>query len=74
MIGEGWAKVVEPQGALGCREYVILWKRQQIDLAELAKRRWVENWTIERLALEYRICRTSVKRYLGICKKLSPTQ
>jgi len=52
--------------ALGARftsKVVIaaLWKREQIDLAELARLRWVERWKYERLANHFGIGRTTVR-------------
>jgi DNA-binding transcriptional regulator LsrR (DeoR family) len=38
-----------------------LWKKEQIDLAELARLRWVEKWKYERLAAHFGVGRTKIK-------------
>lgn len=45
-----------------------LWKKEQIDLAELARLRWVEKWRYERLADHFGVGRTTVRRFLGQIK------
>lgn len=41
-----------------------LWKREKLDLAELARLRWVEKWKIERIASHFGAGATAVKRRL----------
>ena len=41
-----------------------LWKKEQIDLAELARLRWVEKWKYERLAEHFGIGRTTVRDFI----------
>jgi hypothetical protein len=38
-----------------------LWKKEQIDLAELVRLRWVEKWRYERLAERFGVGRTTVR-------------
>lgn len=38
-----------------------LWKREQLDLAELARLRWVEKWRYERLAGHFGVSRSTVR-------------
>ena len=40
-------------------------ERQAIDLTELAKRRWIDKWTIEKLAKHFGFGRTRIKNFLG---------
>jgi len=47
-----------------CREYAVLWKRQEIDLAELAKLRWVDNWQVKHLAQHFGVGRTAIGNHL----------
>jgi DNA-binding transcriptional regulator LsrR (DeoR family) len=49
------------------RGYRIQWRRERIciDSAELAKLRWSEGWTIDRLAVHYGIGTTTLKRELS---------
>ena len=49
MVGAalGW---LNHEARLVCGEYSVLWKRQEIDLAELAKLRWADNLTVNQLA------------------------
>jgi hypothetical protein len=56
--------VVEPQGATVCKEYAISWRRQEFNLAELAKLRWVDNWTMDQLTRHFGIGSTAIKERL----------
>jgi hypothetical protein len=38
-----------------------LWKREQLDLVELARLRWVERWRYERLAEYFDVSRSMVR-------------
>jgi hypothetical protein len=60
--------VVEHQELTVLRWYEIQWRRQDIDLTELAKRRWIEKWSIEKLAEHFRCGPTHVKRSLNKIK------
>ncbi|MDG0818069.1 hypothetical protein [Bdellovibrio svalbardensis] len=50
------------------KTYTTIWKKEAIDLAELAQKRWVEKWTIEKIAAHMGWGRTAVVRYLGRLK------
>ena len=41
-----------------------LWKKEQIDLAELARLRWVEKWRYERLAVHFDLGRTTIRDWI----------
>lgn len=40
------------------------WRKEQIDLVELARLRWVEKWRYERLAAYFGIGRTTVRDFI----------
>jgi hypothetical protein len=42
-----------------------LWKKEQTDLAGLARLRWVEKWRYERLADHFGVGRMSIWSFLG---------
>ena len=48
-MNDGWGRstVIEPLTVAS--EYAIQWLRPEIDLAELARLRFVEGWTLHRL-------------------------
>ena len=64
VIGGGDPKLCEPEPLTSKVTIAALWKKEQIDLAELARLRWVEKWKIERIASHAGIGTTSVKRSL----------
>ena len=43
--------------------------KEKLDLAELARLRWVEKWTIERLAGHFGLGTTAVKGWLSKVKE-----
>jgi len=57
-IGAGWAKLVEPNPAAVSRRYGVSWKRQEVDLTELAISRWVEKLSMDALAQKFGVSRT----------------
>jgi hypothetical protein len=59
-IGAGDGKVIEQSGAVVSRRYAISWKRQELDLTELAKSRWIERLTVDDLALKFKVGRSFV--------------
>lgn len=63
--GGGCAKVVEPRTLTVRRSYPIQWKRERVDLAELANLRWIKKWRIERIAAHLDLGTTTVKRHLA---------
>jgi len=60
--------VVEHQELTILRWYEIQWRRQEIDLTELAKRRWIDKWAIERLAEHFGFGPTRIKFFLSRIK------
>jgi hypothetical protein len=67
--GEGCANLLEPS-VLSCNEfYSVAWQRDVIDFTELASKRWIEKWTMERLADHFGVGRTAVVRHLGLIRK-----
>ena len=55
--------VVEPTTTP--REVRVVWERPKINLAELAKKRWIDGWSVEQLGNESGYKRTSIKAFLG---------
>lgn len=67
--GEGPAKLLEIASVLSVHvEYAIVWKKDNIDPQELASKRWVERWTVDRIASHFGWGRTAVVRKLGELK------
>ena len=56
-------RVGEPLAVV--REYPAQWTKPRIDPAELARLRWVEGWSLERLARHYRRGVNTIYRELG---------
>jgi hypothetical protein len=63
-FGGGCAKLHEPGSLTASNRYRPTWERECIDLAELARLRWIERWKIERIAEHLKVGTTSVKRGL----------
>jgi hypothetical protein len=42
----------------------VLWRKEQVDLAELARLRWIEKWKRQRLADHFGIGHRTVRSYL----------
>lgn len=57
-------KLHEPGSPTASNRYRVTWERECIDLAELARLRWIERWRIERIAAHLNVGTTSVKRGL----------
>jgi len=64
MSGGGGPNLCEPEPLTSKVVIAALWKKEQIDLAELARLRWVEKWRYERLAEHFGIGRTTVRHFL----------
>jgi hypothetical protein len=47
----------------------IQWKRPQIDLSELARLRWIENWPRERLARHFSKSENAIQCYFQELKR-----
>lgn len=62
--GEGIANIVEPSVLSVSRAYGTIWKKESLDLTELARKRWIEKWTVDRIAHHFGWGRTAVVRYL----------
>lgn len=63
--GEGRANLLETS-VLSCGEfYDLAWKRDIIDYTELARKRWAEKQSMDRIASEMGWGRTAIIRYLG---------
>lgn len=63
-FGEGCDKILE-LSALSCNTfYTVAW-RETIDLTELARKRWVEKLSMDRIAVDLGWGRTAVVRHLG---------
>jgi len=67
--GEGCANLLEITSVLSVHiEYAIVWKKYNIDPQELASKRWVDRWTVDRIASHFGWGRTAVVRKLGELK------
>jgi hypothetical protein len=62
--GEGYAKILESSGLSISRAYTAVWKKDAIDLTELAHKRWINKWTMDRLAAHFDCGRTAVVRHI----------
>lgn len=65
LSGGGCPKVLEPKTLTVRRFYPIQWKRDKVNLTELANLRWIEKWRIERIAAHLGLGTTKVKRELA---------
>lgn len=69
--GGAYAKLQEPGELTISQAYKLNWEREYLDLAELARLRWIEEWKIERLAKYFEVSRTAIKERLR-CIKNNP--
>ncbi|PWU12531.1 MAG: hypothetical protein C5B49_16175 [Bdellovibrio sp.] len=60
----GGPNLFEPEPLTSKATIAALWKKEQIDLAELARLRWVEKWRHERLAKHFGITRSTVRDWI----------
>jgi hypothetical protein len=67
-IGAGWAKLIEPNPAAVSRRYAVSWKRQELDLTELAISRWVEKRSMGALAKKFGVGRTFLVAQIGVIR------
>ena len=67
-IGGGCVKLLELGGPTISMAYKIAWERIYLDLTELARLRWIENWKIEKLAVHFEVSRTALKERLRAIK------
>ncbi len=70
-IGGGYVKLLELGGPAISMAYKIAWERIYLDLTELARLRWIENWKVENLARHFEVSRTAVKERLRAIKSNS---
>jgi hypothetical protein len=68
-FGAGWAKLVEPNPAAVSRRYAVSWKRQEIDLTELAISRWVEKLSMDALAEKFGVGRTFLVAQIKVVRE-----
>ena len=61
-------KLLELGGPTISKTYRATWERIYLDLTELARLRWIENWKIEKLAAHFEVSRTAVKERLRAIK------
>ena len=68
-FGEGRAKLLELTGVLSVAEvHSISWKKDILELTELASKRWVKRWTMDQIAEYFAIGRTTVIAKIGLIK------
>jgi hypothetical protein len=63
-FGGGGPNLCEPEPLTSKVVIAALWKKEQIDLAELARLRWVEKWSNQRLADYFGMSPTTAKGLL----------
>lgn len=64
--GEGCANLLEQAGAFSVsNRYAIKWAKDNLDLSELARLRWIEKWTVTRIANHLGWGRTAIVSKLG---------
>ena len=68
-IGEGSANLLETSALAISRTYGATWKKDVIDLTDLARKRWVDGMTMDSLVLHFGFGRTAVVRYLAYIRK-----
>jgi len=59
----------EPPPLVIARRYPVTWRKPSVDLNELAKLRFKNQWTVEHIAKHMGIGTTTVKRYLRDARK-----
>jgi hypothetical protein len=60
----GCANLPEPDRLAVSINYKVTWERNNINLAELARLRWVERWQIARIADHFEVCGSAVSQAL----------
>lgn len=63
-FGGGCPNLCEPEPLTVRVVIAASWRKEQIDLVELARLRWVEKWRYERLAEHFGIGRTTVRNFI----------
>ena len=64
-VGDGCANLLERSVLSISAFYSFAWKRDFIDYTELASKRWVDKWSMDKLADHFGVGRTAVIRHLG---------
>lgn len=68
-IGEGYANLLETSVLSVSKSYQLVWNKTKLDLQELAVKRWVERWSVDRITAHFDYGRTAVVRKLGRLKR-----
>lgn len=68
-IGEGCAKLLETSVLSVADNHSIVWTKDNIDLQDLAIKRWVERLNVKKLAAHFNCGRTTVIRKIGYLRK-----
>lgn len=67
--GESSANLLEIASVLSVSiEHKILWKKNSIDPSLLARKRWVDGWSLDKISAELGYGRTAVVRHLSRLK------
>jgi hypothetical protein len=67
-FGEGYAKLLETSVLSVADSHSIVWTKDNIDLQDLAIKRWVDRLSMDEIALYFDCGRTTVVRKLGQLK------
>jgi hypothetical protein len=67
-IGGGCTKLQELSGLVVSIGYKLAWEREYLDLTELARLRWVEEWKVSRLADYFEVSQTAIEERLRAIK------
>ena len=67
-IGVPWPNLPEPDRLVVKASYQVSWERETLNLAELARLRWIEKWQIERIAIELGYTVSGIKAALARIK------
>lgn len=67
-FGGGCAKLQEQRGPVVSIVYKLAWELRFLDLTELARLRWVEEWKVSRLADYFEVNRAAINERLRAIK------
>ena len=70
MIGARHAMLVEPDSLTVTETYKVQWRQPKTDLCALAKLRWIEKWSVNRLAEHLGKSPETIQMYL--CRMRKP--
>jgi|GEM_PF-7032823 hypothetical protein len=68
-LGEGHAKILETSVLSVAECHSIVWTKDNIDLQDLAIKRWVERLNMDKLAAHFNCGRTVIIRKIGYLRK-----